>query len=260
VPTIGRHEDLEAATMDDVKAFFATWYVPNNASLSICGDFDPEEAKALVEQYFGEIPRGPDPSHATVEPTVLTEEKVVRETDAVPHHKVWIAWPTPPLYAEGDADLDILSDVLTDGKESRLYERLVRDKQIAKDVNAFQYSARLQGQYIITATAAAGHSTDEVVAEIDAVLAELREAGPTDDEVGVSKLNWEANFYNDLLSINSKANRLNSYNTITGDPGFIEADQARYQAVTADSVQATIQRHLTPTGRVVLHVSPEEGE
>jgi len=260
VPTIGRHEDLEAATMDDVKAFFATWYVPNNASLSICGDFDPAEAKALVEQYFGEIPRGEDPTHVTVEPTVLTEEKVVRETDAVPHDKVWIAWPTPPLYAEGDADLDILSDVLTDGKESRLYEHLVRDKQIAQDVSAFQYSARLQSQYIIMATAASGHTTDEVVAEIDAVLAELREQGPTDDEVGVSKLNWEANFYNDLLSINSKANRLNSYNTITGDPGFIEADQARYQAVTADSVQAIIQSHLTPTGRVVLHVSPEEGE
>ena len=255
VPTIGRHEDLEAATMDDVTAFFAKWYVPNNASLSIVGDFDPALARELVQTYFGDIPRGEDPEHVTVETHRLEAEVVVRKQDDVPHQKVWIAWPSPALYAPGDAELDILSSVLSSGKDSRLYQALVREQQIAKDVEAYQYSARLQGQYIIEATAAEGHDTDELVAAIDAVLAELLAEGPASDEVDVAKVNWEARFFKGLRTISGKANQLNSYNTITGDPGFIGEDLGRYLAVTPEGVQQTAAAWLTE-GRVVLHVVP----
>ena len=125
-------------------------------------------------------------------------------------------------------------------------------------MEAYQYSARLHGQYIIEATASEGHSTDELVAAIDGVLAELRESGPTDEEVAVSKTNWEAHFYEGLLSISHKADMLQMYHNRKGDPGFINQDVARYKAVDAAAVHSTLKTWLPADKRVVLHVIPEE--
>ena len=259
-PTIGRHEDLEAATLGDVTAFFDQWYSPNNATLTICGDFDPAEAKTLVAQYFGEIPRGAEVQSISSAEAELTQEVVVHKTDDVPHAKVWVAWISPALYADGDADMDIVSSVLSDGKDSRLYKTLVLDKKIAREVEAYQYSARLHGQYIIEATPAEGHTTEEVLAEIDAILAELQAEGPTAEEIEVAVLNWEAHFFDGLQTIASKANMLNSYNTFTGDPGFITQDLERYRSVTRESVTAALNTYLPADRRVVLHVTPEVAE
>ncbi len=257
--TIGKHEDIEAATLADVSAFFETWYVPNNATLTICGDFDPTQAKALVEKYFGPIPSGPEPVRATQPPVQpLETEVVVRKTDEVPLAKVWIAWRSPALYQAGDADLDILSSVLSDGKDSRLYKALVREKQIAKDIRAYQSSATIASAYVIEATAAPDHTTDEIVVEVDRLLAELANTGPTEDEVLVSKTNWEAMFFQSLSTIAAKADMLSMYNVKTGDPGYIGQDLARYLAVTPESVKSAMTSWLKPGQRVVLHVLPEE--
>ena len=134
------------------------WYVPNNP-LVICGDFDSAEAKDLVQKYFGEIPRGEDvASLRDIEPAVLSEEKVVyKEDPRAPQSKVYVAWLTPKVLGEGDADLDVFSSIFAEGTDSPLVQALVYDKQVAQDVDAFQYSARLQGQYIISATVADGH-------------------------------------------------------------------------------------------------------
>lgn len=256
IPTIGLHEDLEAATLDDVKAFFRTWYAPNNATITLAGDFDRDEALGLVEKYFADIPRGADTSPIVDAPAALTEERVVRKEDNVPHSKLWMAWLTPKLYAQGDAEMDILSSLLTDGKDSRLYRRLVHEKQIAKDVGSFQYSARLQSQFIITATASAGHTTDELVAEIDATIAELVEEGPTDAELDIAKVNYEVQFYQSLRTISRKADMLSSYNTTVGDPDFIGRDLQRYLDLDSDAVHAAAKTWLPSTQRVVLHVTP----
>jgi zinc protease len=256
IPTIGKHEDIENANMDDVHAFFKKWYAPNNASLVIAGDFDPAQAKELVAQYFGELPRGEDVSSITDAPAELTEEKVVRKEDPLaPHSKVWVAWLTPKALAEGDAEFDVFTSIFTEGKNSPLVKALVYEKQIAKDVTAFQYSARLQGQFIIQATAAEGHSTDELVAAIDEALAEIKENGVTEEQVQVSKLNWEKQFYQGLSSINRKADVLNRYNTTTGDPGYLSKDLARYLSVTPEAIATTINTYLNEN-RVVLHVTP----
>ncbi|RME28282.1 MAG: insulinase family protein [Deltaproteobacteria bacterium] len=262
VPTIGRHEDLEAATVDDVAEFFRTWYLPNNASLTICGDFDPDVARTLVERYFGDIPAGPQPQpvrHVDLPDGWMSTEKVVEKTDDVPHAKVWLAWISPPLFAEGDAALDVLSSVLSDGKESRLYSRLVHDEQIAKDVSAYQASSALQSVYIIEATAAEGHTTDELVDSIDAVLDELREAGPSREEVEVAKVNWQVQFFRGIQTIARKADLLNAYNVRLGDPGAIDRDLQRYLDVDADDVQNAVSTWLGE-GRLVLHVRPEGGD
>ncbi|MCK6503092.1 insulinase family protein [Myxococcota bacterium] len=262
VPTIGRHEDIEAATMEDVSAFFRTWYVPENASLSIVGDFEPDTARLLVQRYFGDLPRGGSPQairqHALPEGWLSTE-KVVEKTDDVPHSKVWLAWPTPPLFQPGDAELDVLSTVLTDGKESRLYRVLVHEKQIAKDVSAFQASGALQSAYVIQATAAEGHDTTELVTAIDQVLAELRTSGPTAEEIEVAKVGWRVDFFSGLQTIARKADLLNSYDTWTGDPGYIGQDLQRYLDVTPQKVQQAAVRWLPADQRVVLHVRPEGG-
>ena len=255
IPTIGKHEDIDAATLEDVKAFFRQWYLPNNASLSIAGDFDPDEAKALVEKYFGDIPAGPQPSPVlTVDPVVLDGETVIRKDDDVPHNKIWIAWHSPALYQPGDAELDTLSSVLSSGKDSRLYQAIVEQRKMAQSISAYQVSMLLSSFYVIEATATEGTDPDELVAEIDNVLAGIREKGVTDDEVALAKINWEASFFRRMSTIGAKADQLNQYYIHRGETDYIATDLARFQGVTTDGVKTALDG--LSSGRVILHIGP----
>src|SRR5687768_18588928 len=147
-PVIGHMEDLTAATQADVQEFFKRYYAPNNASLVVAGDIDLDRTQALVEKWFAEVPRG-----AAVEPVappaaVLTQVKRQTLTDQVSLPRLYLGWLTPRLYAPGDATLDLVSSVLSDGKNSRLYKRLVYDDQIAQDVSAFQSSGALGSSFV----------------------------------------------------------------------------------------------------------------
>ncbi len=262
IPTIGLHEDLEAATLDDVRAFFETWYAPNNATLVVCGDFDPETARALIQDYFGAIPRGEEPPRLQPSQVTLDAPVTIRQTEAgVPHERVWIVWPTPWLYQPDDAPLDVLATTLSSGKGAPLYRELVLDRQIARSVSAHQSSMELSGYFMIAATAAAGHSTDELVEAIDEVLADVLGRGITQDDVDIAVTNYEASFLNGLRSISAKADRLNAYNHATGEPDFLQRDLDRYRAVTPEQVTAAGERWLGEE-RVVLHITPapEGGE
>ncbi len=256
--TIGSHEDLENAKLDDVKAFFRKWYVPNNASLVVAGDFDKDTAKRLIEREFGGIAKGPDPERlAYTDPGPLADTVTVRQYDDVPHQKVWLAWRAPAFYQPGDAELDLLSSVLSDGKDSRLHRVLVQDKQIAKDVAAYQASAYHGSTYVITGTAAKGHTTDELVAAIDEILATVwTTAKPTSEELTGARNNYERRFYGSIATISGKANLLNSYNFYKGEPDFLQADLQRYLDAGADEVVAVGQKTLSQP-RVELHIWPE---
>ncbi len=256
VPTIGKHEDIEAASLTDVKDFFATWYVPNNASLVVCGDFEPAEAKQLIERYFAPIPAGAEPTKLVAPQVALTAPKRVDATDDVPFEKVWLAWPSPALNAPGDAELDLLSSTLTDGKDSPLYRVLVREKQIAQDVTAAQVSNGLQSFYMINATVAPGHTGDQVVKEIDAVLAKVKKRGLTADELAVARTQYEVGFYSSVATIAGKADRLNAYFLNTGEADGFAADLGRYRAATVDTVNTTLRSVLGPN-RLELHIAPE---
>ena len=258
VPTIGKHEDIENARMEDVQAFFRKWYVPNNASLSIVGDFDPAEAKALVEQYFGHIPRGPQPVPVTEAPASLAAPATIHYASKVPHHKVWLAWHSPKLYAPGDAELDIVSGLLSQGRDSLLYQRLVKETGVAKDVAAYQASSYLTSSYVITATAADGHTTDEVVAEIDRVLEGFLAAPPSAEAVADAKTGWEVRAYGGLQTIANKANQLNSYYVLTGDSDYLATDLGRYLSVTPRGVHQAATMYIGVPERVELHVHPLE--
>ncbi|GDX80629.1 hypothetical protein LBMAG42_24400 [Deltaproteobacteria bacterium] len=257
IATIGKHEEIDAASLEDVKAFFHKWYLPNNASLVLSGDFDEAEAKALVERYFGPVARGPQPEHVRPAPVVFTEEKRARFTDKVPFEKVWMVWPTPALFEPGDADLDLLASALAAGKESRLYTALVHDLQLAQDVTAYQGSQAWQSTFVISATASEGHTGDELVAAIDKVLAEAKLAGVTDAEVEVGRTAYEVQFFGNLSSIQGKADLLNSYNTRTGDPGYLSKDLGRYKSATAATVNAAFAEWLPPDKRLVVTFGPE---
>ena len=260
-PTIGNHEDLEAATIEDVKAFYSQWYTPDNATIAIVGDIDIEETKALVEKYFGEIPRSETAVERKQPATVkLTEEKVIRQERDVPLHKVWIAWPTPAFFAEGDAELDILSTSLVGGKSSRLEKHLVHELRIAKEITAYQASSELSSMFMINATAADGHSTDELVAEIDKVLAELRSEGPTADEIELGKIDFEVMQIAGLASNYAKAEALQRYNHYVGTPDYVAQDLARYANITPETAKDAANKYLPADKRVVLHVVPKPAE
>ncbi len=256
VPTIGKHEDIENAKMEDVQGFFKTWYVPNNASLAIVGDFDTAVAKELVQKYFGEIPAGPEPTPVTEAPATLAAPVALHYASKVPHHKVWIAYHSPKLYAPGDAELDIVSGLLADGNDSALYQRLVKQTGVARDVVAYQSSSYLASSYVITATAAEGHTTDEVVAEIDAVLAEFLAAPPSEEAVQDAKTSWEVRAYGSLQTIANKANQLNSYYLMTGNTHYLATDLGRYLSVTPSTAHAAAKMYLGVPERVVMHVHP----
>ncbi len=255
--TIGAHEDIEAATLDDVRAFFRTWYVPNNATLAVSGDFDAEQVKGWIEQYFGPLPAGEEPASVTEADAPRPEATSVELTDDVQLPRVYLAWQTMPLYAPGDADLDVMSSILTSGKGSRLYKRLVFEDRIAKDVQAYQASSQLGSTYKVIATVAPDHTVEEVVAALEEELARLVDDGVTDLEVEQAVNNWRKRFFSGIESAAGRASHLQSYNHHTGDPGYVQTDLDRYLAVTPESVHEWARKVLDPAHRVTVIVRPE---
>ncbi len=255
--TIGTHEDLEAATFEDVTSFFTTWYVPNNATLAVVGDIDVAEVKGWIEQYFGPIPRGEQPTPLTSAEATKPAATTIEITDSVQLPRVYLTWQSMPFFADGDADLDVLSSVLTDGKTSRLYQRLVFEDRIAKDVNAAQYSSQLGSTYNVIATVAPGHTVEEVLAAIDEELAKVRESGPTEAEVETAVNNWRSYFYRRMEGVQGRASMLQTYNQFLGDPGKAQFDVERYLGVTAESVTKWTNEVLDDAHRITLIVRPE---
>ncbi|MEO8678165.1 MAG: pitrilysin family protein [Vicinamibacterales bacterium] len=260
-PVIGSMEDLSAASFEDVARFFKTYYVPNNASLVIAGDIDLVKTKALVEKWFADVPRGKDVPPLAVPTPVLDGVRKKTITDKVQLPRLYLAWLTPALLKPGDATMDMISNLLTSGKNSRLYKRLVYDLQIAQDVTAFQQSQALSSNFIIIATARPGQSLDKIQAVVDEELDKLAKAPPEAREVTRALNQTEAAFYRRMERVGSfggKADQLNAYYTATGNPDSFAMDLARYRAVTAADIQAAVAKYLPKDRRVELSVVPEE--
>jgi zinc protease len=257
-PTIGSMEDLSAASYEDVVQFFQVYYAPNNASLSIAGDLDIAEARRMVEHWFADVPAGKPVPPIDAPAAVLTAEKRMVLEDRVQLPRLYTCWLTPPSYAPGDAEMDVVAGVLTGGKNARLYKRLVYDLQIAQDVGAFQGSQALSSQFCITATARAGHSLSELETVIQEELARLRIEPPTDRELARVVNQAEASFLDRLERIGSfggKADQLNAYYWRTGNPDWFAEDLARYKALAPKDISAAAT-HLRDDARVVLSVVP----
>jgi predicted Zn-dependent peptidase len=262
-PTIGSHEDLEAATVDDVKQFFATWYDPANASLVVAGDFDAKETTSKIERLFASIPshgRPKDPGAPGFDDTKTTLTSVVRKTidDRVELARTYMVWQSPKHYAPGDAELDLLSTILAGGKASRLYKRLVYEAKLAQDVEAVQDNGVLGSQFRVVATARPGVSLDALEAAIDKELDAARAGDPSDAEMTRAKNLIDATFVTALQRVAQRASLLNMYQADVGDPGYIDKDRERYRRATAADVRAWTQKTLLPNARVILRVVPRK--
>lgn len=259
-PTIGSMEDLSAASYEDVVEFFSTYYVPANASLSIAGDIEPAEARALVEKWFSDVPPGPAVPPVDAPVAYLTEEKRIVLEDRVQLPRLYMAWLSPAIYAPGDAELDVLSNILSNGKNSRLYKRLVYDLQIAQDVFAGQFSSQLGSAFGIIATARAGHDLDELERVIQEELDRIKVEEPKQREVARAVNQYEARFLDGLERVGGfggKADRLNMYYTYTGDPDYFNEDLARYKALDPSDISSVARSYLRDDGRVILSVVPQ---
>ena len=254
---IGSHEELEAARVEDVKAFFAQYYVPNNASLSVAGDFDPAETRALVERLMGSLPRGPDPVRNIVPPVALRAgRRATLQDPQVELPRTSLVWHSPPSYEAGDAEMDLAAAVLTRGKTGRLYERLVYRERIAQDVAAFQQSMSLGSLFQVELTASPDVPLETVERAADEELARLAQEGPTPEELqrvvnGIESANVSA-----LQSIAAVADRLNAYQFWFGTPDGLERDLDRYRRATPEGVRDWVRKVLHPERRLLLRVVP----
>jgi zinc protease len=255
--TIGSMADLSAAALDDVKDFFRTYYAPNNATLVIAGDFRPDSARAWVQRYFGDIPRGPKlPPRPAPAPVTLARDTVLVLEDRVQLPRFWYVYPSVKAFAPDDAALDVLAFVLAGDKTSRLYRTLVYDRQVAQSVNAGQRGERLAGDFRLDVTPKQGQRPADLARVVDSVVADVARGGITPRELARAKNSIRASFLDRLASVNDKADLLNYYNQFVGTPDYVRQDAARYDAVTAADVQRVARRYLTGH-KVVLTVVPD---
>ena len=255
--TIGVMEDVEAATRDEVEAFFQRFYVPGNASLCLVGDLDEDRALDLAERYFGPIPGGVKARRPWAPPVELTGDVSLRLHDRVELERVYQVWPTVPIFHEDDAPLTILADVLSRGKSSRLYRKLVVERELAQDVSAYQSARELAGTFGAYATLRPGRSSDEAVALIEAEIAAIARDGVEPQELERVQNGRLAGFFYALDSVGGfggVADRLNAYNTYLGDPSRITRDFERYRDVTSEAIRDVAMRYVAGRPRVKLGV------
>ena len=270
-PTIGYMEDLTAASYEDVVEFFKKYYQPANASLVIAGDIDTAKTRALVEKWFSDVKPGTGPVPPIDYPhAMLTSVQKKTIEDRVQLPRLYISWLTPSLFSPGDAELDVVSQVLAGGKNSRLYKRLVYDLQIAQDVSAFQASAALNSQFQIVVTARPTESGTTPQAQIDRIrgivdeeIAKLQASPPTQREFDRALNQIEASFLNRMEStggFGGKGDQLNAYYTNTGNPDYFNEDLSRYRSLSVADVQSAAAFWLPAGRRVELVVEPMKGD
>jgi zinc protease len=256
-PVIGSMSDLSAASLTDVQNFFKTYYAPNNATLTIAGDFDPATVKKLVAQYFGSIPRGPEVKRRLTVPSVtIPRDTFLVLEDKVQLPRVFYTWHSVKGFSKDDAALDILAQIIANDKNSRLYKKLVYDLQIAQNVGAFQDGSRLDGKFEIDITPKPGQKVADIDRIVQTEIANVINTGVAPRELQRAQNLYKASFLNRLASVLGKAEVLNSYNYFIGNPDYVQQDAARYERVTAADVQRVAKTYLGRP-KIVLTVVPE---
>jgi zinc protease len=257
-PVIGSMTDLSAASLEDVQNFFRKFYAPNNATLTIAGDFDPTVVKAWVQQYFGGIPRGPvEVTHAVAPAFTVPRDTFMVLEDKVQLPRVYYAWHSVKAFAPDDAALDILAYVLAGDKNSRLYKSLVYDKQVAQNVSAYQSSGRIDGSFNVVISPKPAQAPADLARLADVEIARVAREGVTQRELDRAKNTLRTAMLDRLASVNGKADQLNFYNYYVGTPDYTQQDAARYDRLTAADVQAAATKYLANAHKVVLTVVPE---
>ena len=242
---IGELVDLQNATIDDVKEFYNSYYGPNNATLVLAGDFETEDAKALIKKYFGEI--NPKEEVAKLEPQPITLSKTKRlfhEDNFATAPQLNMVWPTPQQYKEDAYALDFLAELISNGKKAPLYQVLVKDKNLTSRTTAYNNSQELAGEFYITITANNGVNLNEVETGIFEAFKILEIEGVSDRDIERIKSGLETNFYNGIGSVLGKSFQLAQYNVFAGDPGFITTDIENIKKVTKEDVMRVYEKYI----------------
>ncbi len=242
---IGSLEDLESATLQDVRDFYHTWYGPDNATLVIAGDFDVDQAKAWVEKYFGEIaPVDPAPT-AELEPVVLDQTKLLYHEDNFARlPALTMAWPTVPQYHPDSYPLATLASLLSAGKRAPLYKVLVEENRLAPNVRLSSRTSELAGELSLSVRAFADTDLDDVYAGVQEAFDLFEVEGFTDADLDGVKARRETAFYNRIDNVLGKAFQLAQYNIFAGSPGYIEEDIAQTLAVSREDVMRVYDQYL----------------
>ncbi len=242
---IGEMEDLLNATVEDVKEFHSKFYVPNNATMTLAGDFENDEVKPLIEKYFGEIPRGeeladPEPQHTQLENT----KKLFHEDNFARTPQLTMVWPSAEQYSEDAYPLNLLAKILGSGKKSPFYRVIVKDKKLAPGAGVYNRAMELTGQFTVSVNANAETSLAEVEDAVFEAFRLFEDEGVTEKDLEKHKASLETDFYNGISSVLGKSFQLARYNEYAGSPGFIEEDIARIKAVTIDDIMRVYEKYI----------------
>ncbi len=257
-PTIGYMEDLDAAALEDVRAFFRAFYTPNNAVLVLAGDLGPEEGFTLADRYFGEIPPGPEPRSVRAATPAPREE--VRDVlyDRVQFPRVYLFQHAPGFGQPGFEATDLLCYVLASGKSSRFYRRLVYSGRLAQDVSAQLWPTEDTGGAFIVATARPGVTAPQLEAAIGGVLEEVLENGVGEKELQGAKNRALRDLVSHLDGVGPRSDAFATAATYLSRPGYVNEMFNRYVAVSAEDVAGVARDWFGPERRVVLRVLPAE--
>ena len=256
--TIGEMKDLFNATVDDVKEFHARFYVPNNATLSIAGDFDAAEVKALVQKYFGEIPAGADVEKMSPMPVTLAEtKKLYHEDNFANTAQYTMAFPTVEMYNPDSYALTILSNILAGGKKSPMYNVLVKEKMLTSGVSAYNQAQLLAGTFRISVNANPGVSLADIENAIFESFERFEAEGFTEKDLEKVKAGQETYFYNRISSVDGKSKQLAEYNMYAGDPGYYKKDMEAMMAVTIDDVKRVYEKYIKGKNFVATSFVPK---
>jgi zinc protease len=257
---IGSMEDLSAASYQDVVDFFTMYYAPGNASLSIAGDIDLNETRKAVEKWFRDVPAGKPVARVTPGAAELKEEKRKVMEDKVQLPQLMMVWLTPAYYQPGDAEMDLLGSLLSSGKNSRLYKKLVYELQIAQNVYAYQGSKKFSSEFTIVATARPGVTLTQLEKVIQEEIEKIKNENPEDRELQRVKNQYESSFISQIESaggFSGKANQLNEYYYYTGNPDYFNEDLQRHKAISASDITSMARKYLKDDARVVISIVPE---
>ena len=259
---IGSLEDLQNATLQDVKDFYKKWYVPNNATLVIAGDFDAEQAKAWVHKYFDEIPRGEEIKPLVDKPAALTDSKLrMYEDNFAQLPELRMVWPGVDLFHNDAYALDVLSQYLSEGKVAPLNKILIDDKALTSNVSMYSSNSEIAGEISIITRAYPGTDLDDVKMAIEEAFTEFEENGISDEDLARIKAGIEASFYNRLSSVLGKAFHLAQYNIFADDPGYVNEDIKKFLAVSKDDVMRVYRQYIKDKAFVSTSFVPKgQGE
>jgi zinc protease len=251
-------EDLRNANINDVKTYYDKFYGPNNATLVLAGDFNPDSVKLLINKYFGEIKSHGDVAPRSSMPASLDQtKKLYHEDNFANAPEITIVWPVPEQYSKDSYALDFLAKILADGKKAPFYKVLVKEKQLTSATTAYNNAEELAGEFTISIRANEGKSLKEIEEAVTEAFERFEKDGITEKDVERIKASSEKNFYNNINSVLNKSLQLAFYNTYLNDPGFIGKDIENIKAVTREDIIAVYEKYIKGKPNIVTSFVPK---